>query len=52
MRVTVKLEGKTITHKEAKEILGEERFERYNLKRKPDFGKTRWSARTSSRRRA
>ena len=29
MRITVKLEGKTITHKEAKEILGEECFERY-----------------------
>ena len=29
MRVTIKLEGKPITQKEAKEILGEERFERY-----------------------
>ena len=29
MRVTIKLEGKTITQKEAKEILGEERFVRY-----------------------
>ena len=31
MRVKIKLNGKTITHKKAKEILGEERFERYRF---------------------
>ena len=37
MRVTIKLEGKPITQKEAKEILGEERFERYILEAKAGF---------------
>ena len=37
MRVTVKLEGKTITHKEAKEILGEECFERYKAEAEAGF---------------
>ena len=37
MRVTIKLEGKTITQKEAKEILGEERFERYKFEAEAGF---------------
>lgn len=37
MRVTVKLEGKPITHKHAKEILGEERFERYKAEAETGF---------------
>lgn len=37
MRVTIKLEGKSITQKEAKEILGEERFERYKFEAEAGF---------------
>ena len=37
MRVTIKLEGKPITQKEAKEILGEERFERYKAEAETGF---------------
>ena len=37
MRVTIKLEGKPITQKEAKEILGEERFERFKEEAETGF---------------
>ena len=37
MRITVWLKGKAITQEEAKEILGEERFERYKKEAEAGF---------------
>ena len=52
MRVTIKLEGKTITQKEAKEILGEERFERYKFEAEAGFWEDPLVCQAFSRRKA